>query len=83
MERREDIRRSAEEILQEFLRVTKDLPQLEESYYITAPRGSRLREDAEPSPKSELEDFRKRFLSLASCDELGNIRVEVAKWKEL
>ena len=76
--RLKEIERSAEEMLESFVKAVKDLPSLKETYYsqdlynIMRPDGEPLKESAE---------FRKRFIAnMPSSDEEGNLRVEVAKW---
>lgn len=73
-----DIERSAEEILESFVKTTEDLPSLKETYY-SQDLYNIMRPDSKPVKGSA--DFRKRFIKNApSCDEEGNLRVEVAKW---
>lgn len=78
----EEIQRSAEEIVNEFVEATKTLPEVRESYY-TSEEFNVMRPDGEPASKEELTEFRRHFLSIApGADEEGNVRVEVAKWVE-
>ena len=78
--RLKEIERSAEEIVESFVKAAEGLPALEETYYshelynITRP-------DGKPSSSKERADFRKRFVSnMPGADEDGNLRVEVARW---
>ena len=80
-EREREIERSAEEIVESFVKAAERLPELKETYYsheiynITHP-------DGKPSSERERAEFRKRFAAIApGVDEEGNLRVEVAKWK--
>jgi len=80
-ERRREIERSAEEMVESFVEAAKGLPTLEETYY-SHELYNVVRQDGEPSPPKPREDFRRRFISVApATDEQGNLRVEVAKWK--
>ena len=78
----EEIKRSAEEIVEEFVKATSDLPEVEESYY-SSEEFNLTRPDGEPSSEEERSEFRARFLSIApGSDDEGRVRVEVAKWVE-
>jgi len=79
--RKEEIEKSAEEIIETFVKVTEDLPKVEETYYATKLHNI-LRPDGEPTDEEERARFREGFLKIApSTDEQGGLRVEVAKWK--
>jgi hypothetical protein len=78
----EEIKKSAEEIVEEFVRLTQHLPPAPEQYYLEESVNV-TRRDGEPTPPSEREDFRRRFLSVApASDEDGSIKAEVAQWAE-
>lgn len=78
--RLEDIKESAEEVVDSFAEIEKELPTQEETYY-SQDRLNVLRPDGEPTPKGELEEFRKNFLEIMpeQGDE-GSLKVEVAEW---
>jgi predicted Asp-tRNA(Asn)/Glu-tRNA(Gln) amidotransferase subunit C len=79
---REEVERSAEEIVEEFTRVTEGLPTVRESYY-GREEFNIMRPDGEPAPEGKLVEFKRRFLSIApGSDEEGNVCVEVAGWVE-
>lgn len=76
----EEIRNSAEEIVDSFTEAVEDLPQQDETYY-GQDTTNEFRDDARPKGKGELERFRKNFLRIMpSSDEDGNLEVEVAEW---
>lgn len=82
MRKREEIERSAEEIVQSFVDAERGLPQLEETYYSHRVYNV-VRPDGTPTSPAEREEFRRRFISIMpSSDEKGNLRVEVARWAE-
>ncbi|MDH5443283.1 MAG: Asp-tRNA(Asn) amidotransferase GatCAB subunit C [Hadesarchaea archaeon] len=81
-ERKKEIERSAEEIVESFARAAEGLPKLKETYY-NQETCNVSRPDGEPSSEEERTEFRKRFISIMpGSDEKGNLRVEVAKWVE-
>ncbi len=81
-EKLKDIERSAEEIVQSFVEATEDLPETKETYY-SQDAYNIVRPDDEPTPKKDLEEFRKRFVTnMPMSDDDGNLKVEVAKWVE-
>ena len=81
-ERVKEIERSAEEIVESFVKAAETLPKLKETYY-SQEAYNIVRPDGEPTSMSELSEFRKRFVSnMPSSDEKGNLRVEVAKWSK-
>lgn len=80
--RLEEIRESAEQIVDSFTEVVEGLPSLKETYY-NQDTINLLRRDGEPSSKEKRADFRKRFKKIMpGSDEEGNLRVGVAEWKE-
>jgi predicted Asp-tRNA(Asn)/Glu-tRNA(Gln) amidotransferase subunit C len=79
-QKQKEIERSAEEIVESFVRATEDLPKLKETYY-SQETYNVVRPDGEPTREKERAEFRKRFISIMpGADEQGNLRVEVAKW---
>ncbi len=79
-ERQKEIERSAEEIVQSFVEATKELPELNETYY-NQEAYNIVRPDGEPTPEENRLEFRKRFISnMPGSDDQGNLRVEVARW---
>jgi predicted Asp-tRNA(Asn)/Glu-tRNA(Gln) amidotransferase subunit C len=79
-ERLREIERSAEEIIQTFVKSTENLPEMKETYY-SLEAYNVVRPDGEPSPEEERRKFRERFISIMPrSDEKGNLRVEVAAW---
>jgi predicted Asp-tRNA(Asn)/Glu-tRNA(Gln) amidotransferase subunit C len=80
-ERQREIERSAEEIVESFVKAAEALPSERETYY-SQEAANVTRPDGEPSRIEERSDFRKRFIKIMpGSDEDGNLRVEVAKWK--
>lgn len=80
-ERLKEIERSAEEIVESFVKAAEGLPALEETYYSHGLYNI-MRPDGEPTSDRERADFRERFVSnMPGADEDGNLRVEVARWK--
>jgi len=80
-ERQREIERSAEEIVESFVKAAEALPSERETYY-SQEASNVTRPDGEPSRGEERSDFRKRFIKIMpGSDEDGNLRVEVAKWK--
>ena len=78
----EEIKKSAEEIVDSFVEVTEDLPELEETYYGQETLNV-FRSDGDPKSREELDKFKKNFLKvMPESDEDGNLGVEVAKWKK-
>lgn len=72
-----DIEESAEEVVDSFAEIEKDLPTQEETYY-SQDRLNVLRSDGEPTAK---EGFRKNFLEIMpDQDDKGSLKVEVAEW---
>ena len=81
-EKHKEIERSAEEIVESFVKASEKLPQLKETYY-SQEAYNIVRPDGEPTPESERSEFRKRFISnMPNSDEKGNLKVEVAKWSK-
>lgn len=81
-DRREEIKESAEEIVDSFAQIEKDLPTQGETYYLQDTLNV-LREDGNPSGKDELEEFREKFIKIMpEKGEDGNLKVEIAKWAE-
>ena len=79
-ERQKEIERSAEEIVESFVKVAKGLPSEREMYY-SQEAYNVVRPDGKPSSSEERTEFRKRFIKIMPAkDEDGNLRVEVAKW---
>lgn len=79
-ERLEEIRKSAEEIVENFSEIERELPTQEETYYEQDALNV-LKEDGEPTSEEELENFRENFLKIMpERDENGNLEVEVAEW---
>ena len=77
-----EIERSAEEIVESFVRAAEELPKLKETYY-SQETYNVVRPDGKPTREKERAEFRKRFISIMpGADEQGNLRVEVAKWAE-
>lgn len=78
----EDIKKSAEKIIEEFSEIEKDLPSGEETYYLIESINV-LKSDKKVKDSKELKDFRKKFLDIMpKKDEEGNLKVEVAEWTE-
>ncbi len=81
-DRLKEIRESAEEIVNSFAEIEKNLPTQGETYYLQDTLNV-LREDENPSSKGELEEFRKNFLEIMpEKGGDGSLKVEVAKWTE-
>jgi hypothetical protein len=79
-ERIKEIERSAEEIVESFVREAETLPELKETYY-SQEAYNIVRPDGEPTPGEELSRFKERFIkNMPGSDEKGNLRVEVARW---
>ncbi len=79
-ERLEEIRESAEEIVENFSEIERELPTQEETYYEQDALNV-LKEDGESTSEEELENFRENFLKIMpEKDENGNLEVEVAEW---
>jgi predicted Asp-tRNA(Asn)/Glu-tRNA(Gln) amidotransferase subunit C len=77
-DRIKEIEKSAEEIVEAFVRASEGLPSLEETYYAHL-KFNVMRPDKRPS--QDKGDFRERFLLIAPArDESGNLKVEAAKW---
>lgn len=77
-----EIERSAEEIVEDFVKASEGLPSVEETYYSHEARNV-MRPDGKASPEGGRKDFRKMFIKIMpSSDDEGNLRVEVAKWTE-
>lgn len=78
----EKIKESAEEIVENFSSIEKDLPTEEETYYEQDTLNV-LRSDEGTTSEKELEKFRENFLKIMpKKDENGNLKVEVAEWTE-
>lgn len=78
----EEIERSAQEIVESFIKAAEKLPKFKETYY-NQETYNVVRPDEEPSREEERTEFRERFISIMpGADEQGNLRVEVAKWAE-
>jgi len=81
-ERIREIERSAEEIVQSFVKSAEALPEIKETYY-SQEAYNIVRPDGEPTPEKDRSDFRKRFISnMPDSDDAGNLKVEVAKWSK-
>lgn len=81
-ERAKEIERSAEEIVESFVKASEKLPELKETYY-SQEAYNIMRPDGEPTPEAERQQFRKRFISnMPNSDDKGNLKVEVAKWSK-
>lgn len=81
-ERAKEIERSAEEIVESFVKASEKLPELKETYY-SQEAYNIMRPDGEPNPEAERLQFRKKFISnMPSTDDKGNLKVEVAKWSK-
>ncbi len=79
-ERQKEIERSAEEIVESFVKAAEGLPSEREMYY-SQEAYNFVRPDGKPSSSEERTEFRKRFIKIMPAkDEDGNLRVEVAKW---
>jgi predicted Asp-tRNA(Asn)/Glu-tRNA(Gln) amidotransferase subunit C len=79
-ERQKEIERSAEEIVESFVKAAEGLPSEREMYY-SQEAYNVVRPDGKPSSGEERTEFRKRFIKIMPAkDEDGNLRVEVAKW---
>lgn len=77
-----EVKESAEEILNSFAEIEKDLPSEGETYYLQDVLNI-LREDGKTISKGELENFRKNFLeNMPERADDGSLKVEVAKWTE-
>jgi hypothetical protein len=78
VEDKKEIERSAQEIVDSFVKATEELPETKETYYLQASYNI-TRPDGPPEKKGE--EFFKRFKKLMpGSDEDGNLRVEVARW---
>lgn len=78
--RMEEIKESAEEILDSFIEISEGLPTEEETYY-EQDTVNVLRSDGESKPDRELSKFRERFIKIMpDSDEQGNLKVEIAEW---
>lgn len=81
-ERAKEIERSAEEIVESFVKASEKLPELKETYY-SQEAYNIMRPDGEPKPEAERLQFRENFISnMPSSDDRGNLKVEVAKWSK-
>ena len=81
-ERIKEIERSAEEIVESFVKSAEALPEMKETYY-SQEAYNIVRPDGEPTSETERSEFRKRFISnMPSSDDAGNLKVEVAKWSK-
>ncbi len=82
VERSREIERSAEEIVQSFVKASEKLPELKETYY-SQEAYNITRPDGEPTSEPERAAFRERFISnMPGSDDKGNLKVEVAKWSK-
>jgi len=80
--RLKEIERSAEEIVKDFVKASKALPSVKETYYSHEAQNV-MRPDGKPSPEKGRKDFREMFVKvMPDSDDEGNLRVEVAKWTE-
>ncbi|KXB06913.1 hypothetical protein AKJ51_02540 [candidate division MSBL1 archaeon SCGC-AAA382A20] len=76
----EKIRKSAEEIVDNFAEISEGLPTQRETYYQQSALNV-LRDDDEPVSREILKKFQKIFLkNMPDRDEEGNLKVEVAEW---
>ncbi len=81
-ERSKEIERSAEEIVESFVKASAKLPALKETYY-SQEAYNIMRPDGEPTPETERKEFRERLISnMPGSDDKGNLKVEVAKWSK-
>jgi len=81
-ERAKEIEKSAEEIVESFVKDAEKLPELKETYY-SQETYNITRPDGEPSPEAERLSFRRKFISnMPGSDDKGNLKVEVAKWSK-
>lgn len=81
-EKIKEIERSAEEIVESFVKSAENLPELKETYYNQEVYNI-VRPDGEPTSEAERSNFKKRFISnMPSSDDKGNLKVEVAKWSK-
>jgi predicted Asp-tRNA(Asn)/Glu-tRNA(Gln) amidotransferase subunit C len=79
-ERLKEIEKSAEEIVESFVKAAEKLPELRETYY-SQEAYNIVRPDGRPTPPGERSEFRKRFISnMPGSDDQGNLKVEVARW---
>ena len=79
-DKEEEIRESAEEIVDSFAEIAEGLPTQKETYYEQETLNV-LKSDGEPTSKDELENFRDNFISIMpESDGEGNLKVEVAEW---
>ena len=80
MTREEEIKQSAEEIVDSFAEIAEGLPTQKETYYEQDTLNV-LKSDGEPNSEEKLKKFRKKFLkNMPESDEDGNLKVEVAEW---
>jgi len=80
--RLKEIERSAEEIVKDFVKASKALPSVKETYYGHEAQNV-MRPDGKASSEKGRKDFREMFIKvMPGSDDEGNLRVEVAKWTE-
>lgn len=80
--REEKIKKSAEEIIDKFSEIEKNLPTEEKTYYLLSSLNV-LRSDKKESSEEKRKSFRKNFLRIMpEKDDEGNLKVEVAEWSE-
>lgn len=78
----EEIKKSAEEVVDSFVDATEGLPELKETYY-GQDTVNVFRSDEDPKSRDELDEFKEKFVKvMPKSDEDGNLEVEVAKWKK-
>jgi predicted Asp-tRNA(Asn)/Glu-tRNA(Gln) amidotransferase subunit C len=81
-EKLEEVKRSAQEVIDSFVEASKDLPEMKETYYSQEIHNI-VRSDGEPTSEEERAPFRKKFISnMPKSDDQGNLKVEVARWAE-
>ena len=79
-EKIKEIERSAEEIVESFVKSAETLPEMKETYY-SQEAYNIVRQDGNPTTEPERQKFRKAFISIMPhSDDKGNLKVEVAKW---
>ena len=82
VERLKEIERSAEEIVESFVKAAETLPEMKETYY-SQEAYNIVRPDGEPTSKAKGSEFRGRFIAnMPGSDDKGNLKVEVAKWSK-
>ncbi len=81
-DREEKIKESAEEIIDKFSEIEKDLPTEKKTYHLQNSLNV-LKSDEKKTSEEKLKNFRKNFLKIMpDKDNEGNLKVEVAEWAE-